>query len=426
MGTPRETVGGGELPPGRNMPDVRPAHPPRRRPPPPSPFSRLAITHTVSMTAEAFLTIALAGTLFFTVSPDSARPRVALFLLLTMAPFAVVAPVLGPLMDRSRSGRRLFVVATCGLRAVLAWMMAAHRHSLALYPEAFGVLVLSKGYTVAKSSIVPAVVDDDEALVGANSRLALLAVLGSFVGGIPAAGLLQIFGGEWSLRAAGVLYAAAALSALQLPRAAPRPPERAELARAELRAATVLLSATAMASLRAGVGFLTFFLAFALKRAGEPAWVYGLVIAGSALGGLLGAVAAPLLRRRWREESILVASVLAPALMALFAARDPRRPLLTLSALTLGVGAASGKLAFESIVQRDAPDADRSRAFARFETRFQLVWVAAGLLPVAISLPERLGFFAVAVTLGFFGLSYFGAVRAAARRGPRPAVTDRR
>jgi len=140
------------------------------------------------MAAEAFLTIALAGTLFFTVSPDSARPRVALFLVLTMAPFAVVSPVLGPLMDRSRGGRRLFVVITCAGRAVLALMMAAHRHSLAIYPEAFGVLVLSKGYTVAKSSIVPATVDDDESLVAANARLALLAVVGSFVGGLPAAG----------------------------------------------------------------------------------------------------------------------------------------------------------------------------------------------------------------------------------------------
>lgn len=368
------------------------------------------------MAAEAFLTVALAGTLFFTVSPDSARPRVALFLVLTMAPFAVVAPVLGPLMDRSRSGRRLFVVLTCAGRAVLAWMMAAHRQSLALYPEAFGVLVLSKGYAVAKSSIVPSVVDGDDALVSANARLALVGVVGSFVGGLPAAGILKLFGGEWSLRAGAVLYAVAALSSLKLPKGTPGPPEQPELARAELRAATVLLSATAMASLRAAVGFLTFFLAFALKREGEPAWVYGLIIAVSALGGFLGAVAAPFLRRRLREEWILAAAVLSPAFVALFAARDPGRPLLALTALALGVGAAAGKLAFESIVQRDAPDADRSRAFARFETRFQLVWVAAALLPVAVSLPHRLGFFGLAVTLGFFGLSYFGAIRTGAIR----------
>lgn len=402
---------------GRVMPDVRPTPAPPSKPRPArSPFSRLAVTHVISMSAEAFVTIALAGTLFFTVSPDSARPRVALFLILTMTPFAVVAPVLGPLMDRARSGRRFFVLFTCIGRAVLAWMMAIHRNSLLLFPLAFGVLVLSKGYSVAKSSMVPAVVRDDDALVEANSRLALVAVLGSFAGGIPAAAILQIGGSQWSLRAASVLYVIATLAAFGLPRAVPRPPEKSELARAELRRPTILLSATAMALLRAGVGFLTFFLAFALKRVGEPAWVYGVVIAASAVGGFFGAVVAPMLRRRVREESILLGAVLIPALAALFAARTVGIPTATIAALALGLGAGAGKLAFDALVQRDAPDADRSRAFARFETRFQLTWVAGGLLPVIVPLPTRVGFFALALTLGFAGLSYLGGVRASGRR----------
>lgn len=397
------------------MPDVRPARLRKPQPRPTTPFARLALTHAVSTASEAFVTIALAGTLFFTVSPGAARPRVALFLLLTMAPFAIVAPVLGPLMDRARSGRRFFVVATCLGRAVLAWMMAAHRNSLLLFPEAFGVLVLAKGYSVAKSSIVPAVVDDDrgETLVHANSRMALIAVLGGFAGGAVAVGVLNVFGGQWSLRMASVLYAVAAFTALRLPRAKARPPGRSELERAELRRATVLLSATAMAMLRAGVGFLTFFLAFALKRAGEPAWVYGLVIAASAVGGFVGAVLAPALRRHMKEETILTGAMLLPAVAALFAARDPDRLFVAVAALTLGAGAAAGKLAFDSLVQRDAPDADRSRAFARFETRFQLAWVAGAFIPVIVPLPERLGFAALALTLAFFAVSYVAGVRTA-------------
>lgn len=408
------------------MPDVRPTPAPQPKPRPArSPFSRLAVTHAISLSAESFVTIALAGTLFFTVSPDSARPRVALFLILTMAPFAVVAPILGPLMDRARSGRRFFVLFTCIGRAVLAWMMAAHRNSLLLFPEAFGLLVLSKGYSVAKSSMVPAVVDDDDALVEANSRLALVAVLGSFAGGIPAAGILQLGGAQWGLRAASVLYVVAMVTALRLPRGVPRPPEKSELARAELRRPTVLLSATAMAVLRAGVGFLTFFLAFALKRTGEPAWVYGVVIAASAVGGFIGAVVAPMLRRRIQEESILLGAVLTPALAALFAARTVGIPTATIAALALGLGAGAGKLAFDALVQRDAPDADRSRAFARFETRFQLTWVAGGLLPVIVPLPTRVGFFALALTLGFAGLSYLGGVRASGRRaGAAPVAGE--
>jgi MFS family permease len=395
------------------MPDVRPAHRPSVELPTASPFSRLALTHAVSTAAEAFMTVALAGTLFFTVSPDSARPRVMLFLALTMAPFAVVSPVLGPLMDRSRSGRRLFVVATCAGRAALALLMARHRNTLFLFPEAFGVLVLSKGYAVARASIVPSVVDDDDSLVTANSRLALIAVLGGFVGGLPAAGLLQLSGAATVLVVAAFVYAAAAVAALRLPRAAVKPHVATDAERAELRGAGIILAGSGMALLRAGVGFLTFFLAFALKRHGEPAWVYGIVIAGSAIGGFLGALLAPPAARRTREEAVLVTALLAPALAALLAARSFDRLWLVVSALVLGFGAAAGRLAFDSLVQRDAPDADRSTAFARFEARFQLAWVVGGLLPVVVPLPGRLGYLILAGALGFAGVTYVGGMRAA-------------
>jgi len=411
------------------MPDVRPVVPPARpgrrgrpAPPPASPFSRLALTHAVAMMAEAFVTVALAGTLFFTVSPDSARPRVALFLVLTMAPFAVVAPVLGPLIDRpGRSGRRMFVVLTGLGRCALAVLMVRHRHSLLMFPEAFGVLVLSKGYAVAKSALVPAVVDEERTLVEANARLSLVGVLAGFVGGLPAAGILRLLGSGTVLAVAAALYGAMAVTAVRLPRATPRPAAPVDLERAELRRPTVLLSATAMAVLRAGVGFLTFFLAFALRSAGEPAWFFGAVIAASAAGGFGAAVLTPALRRKVGEEAILAGALLFPALVALFAARDPGRLFPALTALALGFGAGAGKLAFDSLVQRDAPDADRGRAFARFETRFQLAWVAGGLAPVAVPLPERVGFLGVAVGLGFAALSYVGGVRAARRASGSPA-----
>ena len=51
--------------------------------------------HAVSTLGDALVAVALAGTLFFAVPVAAARPRVALYLLLTVAPFAVVAPLLG-------------------------------------------------------------------------------------------------------------------------------------------------------------------------------------------------------------------------------------------------------------------------------------------------------------------------------------------
>jgi hypothetical protein len=167
-----------------------------------------------------------------------------------------------------------------------------------------------------------------------------------------------------------------------------------------------------MGVLRAGVGFLTFVVAFALKRGHEPPWFFGLVLAAGALGGLIGAVAAPPLRRRLREETILVAALLLPAVVGIFGARGFSRIGVAVVACAVSVGASAGRLAFDSLVQRDAPDAARGRTFARFETRFQLAWVAGAFVPAALPIPGRLGFLILAVGLGFAGLSYLAGVRA--------------
>ena len=113
-----------------------------------------------------------------------------LYLLVTMLPFAVVAPVLGPALDYRRSGRRVLVVTSMMGRAVLALLMArwisdAAPGGLLVYPLAFGILVLAKGYSVAKSALVPALVDDTTELVRANSRLTLVSVIATTVGGVP-------------------------------------------------------------------------------------------------------------------------------------------------------------------------------------------------------------------------------------------------
>ena len=59
-----------------------------------------------------------------------------------------------------------------------------------------------------------------------------------------------------------------------------------------------------------------------------------------------------------------------------------------------------GRMAFDSIVQRDAPDANQGRAFAQFETRFQLSWAVAGVIPVLFTFPGRAAF----LTVGLIGV----------------------
>jgi hypothetical protein len=396
-----------------------------------NPFGRLAVTHAAASVGDACLTVSLAGSIFFTQSVGESRTQVLLYLLLTLAPFSLVAPVIGPALDRSRAGRRTLMAIGCFGRALVCFLMVGQLDSVLLFPLAFVALVLSKGHAVAKSALVPAVVRNESELVEANSRLSLIAIVASLVGGIPAAGIVAVFDARGSLLLAAIVFGFAGMLALRIPGAGrAAPPETVE-ERAELSVPSIRFAATAMAIMRGCVGFLTFLLAFLLKARGESALVFGLVLVASAAGGLVGVVITPYLRRALREESILAGSLLVPSLVALLAARDAG----TLGAMAIGftvaAGAAAGRIAFDSLVHRDGPEHLRGRAFARFETRFQLAWVAGALVPVLLLdvIDRRSGFFLLAITLFFSGLSYVAGLRARHEwGGPRPgppAITEK-
>src|SRR5580704_6016666 len=97
-----------------------------------TPFGRLALLHVVMTAGDTLVTVSLAGSLFFSISPEAAKNKVILYLLLTMAPFAVVAPLLGPVIDRSRGARRAVVVASGVGRAFVVILMARDIKSLLL------------------------------------------------------------------------------------------------------------------------------------------------------------------------------------------------------------------------------------------------------------------------------------------------------
>ncbi len=283
--------------------------------------------------------------------------------------------------------------------------------NLFLYPLAFGTLVLSKGQSIAKSALVPAVVADNDELVLANSRLAIMSVVSGVVVAPLAAGILKGLGAPWVLRTAAVVFILGAIAALGIPRAERVGPGETPDQREQLHARSIVVAGTAMGLLRGVVGFFTFFAAFALKRSGEPAWMFGVVLIGSALGNGFGTIIAPLLRKKVREEWILAGTLLVPAVPLIYAARSYGRFSLVAAAFTVAASAGCGRVAFDSLLQRDGADAARGRAFARFETRFQLVWVAGALLAVVFPGGGRGGIFLVALVLLFAGFSYVGGVR---------------
>jgi hypothetical protein len=278
--------------------------------------------------------------------------------------------------------------------------MARHLHSLLLFPEAFVVLVLSKAYMVTKAALVPATVDDDRQLVRANARLAVLAVLAGFVAAVPGVAVLKLsfLGAAWVLRLAALVFVLAGVAAVRLARApVERRPAPTAAEAAELKSHGILLGASAMAVLRGSVGFLTFLLAFAFRRAHAPSWWFGVAIGASLAGTLVGALVAPRVRRIVTEERMLTASLVFVAVAAAVGVRFGNRAAASALAGVVGLAASAAKLGFDSIVQRDVPVVAQGRAFARFETRFQLVWVAAALVPVLVPVPTRVGMIILAV-----------------------------
>ncbi|CAN0323406.1 unnamed protein product, partial [Phaeothamnion confervicola] len=135
------------------------------RPVPVTPFRRMARTHALMSAGDVAMYAALAGSVLFSLSPDAQRPKVLLYLLVSVAPFAVVAPLIGPTVDRIPGGRRFVMQLTSLGRVVIYLVMAFHTDDVLLYPLVFGVMVLSKTYAVSKSALVPSVVRNDEELV---------------------------------------------------------------------------------------------------------------------------------------------------------------------------------------------------------------------------------------------------------------------
>jgi predicted MFS family arabinose efflux permease len=387
------------------------------------PFSYLRQTHAFSSAGDACFAVSLAGSLFFSVPLTAARPKIMLYLLLTVVPFAVVAPLIGPVVDRYRGGHRVVMVSVCAARGVLCVAMAGQLNTLLVYPEALGVLALSKVYSVAKTALVPGLVPNTDALVDANSRLSRVSALAGAFGAMVGAGVTYATGASEVLIIAAALFGVGAVVASRLPRPNPGVSVSRALEYEEIHAPAPMMAAAAMGVLRAGIGFMTFLLAFALREAGEPPWFFGFALAAGGVGGFAGTYVASRLRRSLHEEEMLALALVVPALFILAAGIQVGRASVLGAALSLGLGASIGRQAFDSLIQHKAPDATRGRLMARFETGFQLAWAAGALVPVALRPPTWVGLLAIASMLIVGSVAYITGAHTSLRFEPEAMLT---
>ncbi|GIJ08191.1 hypothetical protein Van01_14050 [Micromonospora andamanensis] len=409
---------------------------------------RLFDLHAISCAGDTLIAIGLAGTIFFNVPLGEARSKVALYLLVTMVPFAMLAPVVGPLLDHFRHGRRYALASTMLGRAFLAWLISDYIHGFGLYPAAFGVLALSRAYGVARSAAVPRLLPEGLGLSQVGARASVYGtVAGALVAPIGLAAFW--FGPQWPLRVASVIFLVGMVISLRLPpKADSEPPERVPRPLRALRRGTderplgrgrpagrlVISTLVGAATLRAVYGFLLLFLAFTIK-AGDlttvvfgrdlgDEWALGLVGGALAVGTFLATAIGTRLRIH-RPAALQSSGMVIVAGVGVLTVLSFSLPMVALLCVVTAMMSGIAKLAVDASIQERIPERLRASSFAHSETALMLAFVAGGGLGL-VPFDGRIG---IAVAAGVGALAAARALvmarrlRAEKLRG-RPLTDD--
>jgi MFS family permease len=398
----------------------------------------------INSAGDALVAVALAGTLFFGLDVNQARGQVALYLLVTMAPFALIAPLIGPALDRMRHARRYSIAGTMLARGLLCWGMAgavANGDTVTFLPAAFGVLVLSKAFGVLRSAVTPRVLPDEITLVTANARASFAGLIAASVTAPAGAGLAVLIGEAWVLRIAMVVFVLGAVMSMRLPKhvdipdadepAGDEAPAQPRHWRTLPRVGPVVAEAMQVnAALRAFSGFLILYLAFLLRQERfDPVSTevaLGLLAACAGAGGLVGTGLGAWAKARAPQLIVYGTLAVATAIAAVAAAFFGLWAALAV-AFVAAFGQSLGKLAMDAVVQREIGEEVRSSTFAVSETLHQLVWVLGGLAGLGMSIVAdgRAALAAVAAALLLSLVILLGKRARNARLGrrtvPRPA-----
>ena len=388
---------------------------------------------------DSAMAVALANTLFFAAATGESKGRVALYLLITIAPFAVIAPLIGPALDRVQHGRRAALAASFLLRTALAIVLIMNYDggtggypSWVLYPCALGMMVLSKSFTVLRSAVTPRVMPPTIDLVRMNSRLTMFGLIGgTIIGGGIAAGFEYLFSTLFGLP--GALFVvvfitmAGASLAMRIPRLVEvtegevpttlsyhggtdsgdwgwlddETTEVIESPRQPLGRNTI----TALwgnCTIKAMVGFLFLYPAFVAKSQDASGWVQLGILAmigvAAGIGNLAGNVTAARLQLG-RPSVLVVRAATAVTVAALAAAIAGNLLVAAVATLVTSGASAIAKAALDASLQDDRPEESRASALGRSESALQLAWVLGGALGVLVYTDLWVGFTAISALL---------------------------
>ncbi|WP_084467589.1 MFS transporter [Actinokineospora inagensis] len=422
-------------------------------------LTSLTYATMLNYAGDAAMAVALANTLFFSAASGESKGKVALYLLITVAPFALLAPVIGPMLDRLQRGRRLAMCAASAGQALMCVIMAIHFNDWMLYPAALGKMVLSKSFTVLKAAITPRVLPPEITLAKTNARLTVFGLAAGAGGGAVAALFANIFDSPGALWFTVVISVVGAVQALRIP-------AWVEVTEGEVPASIsarmplpttrrqpmgrhVVVSLWGNGTIRVLTGFLMMFAAFAVRAQNEAAPVQQLLLLGLIAGAAgLGSFAGNAVGARvhiGNHEQVVLGCVIAALASTIVATLTAGIFAATMVGLVGSVASALAKNSLDAVIQDDLPEESRASAFGRSETVLQLGWVLGGAVGVLLPPIWWVGFLVVTVLLavgfaqtvltrrgstlipGFGGQRAVDGVAAALRRfrpAPRPMRDD--
>jgi len=378
-------------------------------------FRRLFIANTISRWGDTFNAVALVILVFRLTGSGI---KVAGTVAFEIVPVILLGFVAGYVVDRFHR-TQVMVAADLGRAAIAFGLAFAHGQLWFIYAAAFGFSSLTVFFNPAASSVIPALVEEDD-VVGANSALWSAAVISQIVLA-PLAGALVAFAGPgpaFAINGASFVMSAVLLTRLKIPRPAEVPrtswhqvTEGLRVVRAS-RFLSVLTGVQAMAALSAGAtSALLVVLAEDHLRVGPTH--FGFLLAAIGIGAAAGPLLLQRLTREVRTPLFLFGPYLLRGTVDLGLAASSSFVFAVPLLGAYGIGTSTGMIAYNSALQRNVADSVRGRIFAFYD----VVWQSSRLLSIGIGgfLADRLGITVVyalggvlllcAGALGMFGLS---------------------
>jgi MFS family permease len=387
--------------------------------------------------ADGVFQASLAGTILFNPERAAHAGDIAAGFAVLLLPYSLLGPFAGVLLDRWSRQRVLFganllrALLVCGVAAEIA----AGVHGQPFYLSALVVISVNRFILSALSASQPHVVPNEQ-LMTANSISTTAGAVAAAAGGGVAIGIRALFGDGNSGYAtialgSALFYALAALGALRFGARQLGPDEQTQATRQSVvhvlagmlagarhigsrppvRRAFVVIGVhrfvygvTAICTL---LLYRNYFTDDGVLRAGLAG--LGQIVVAIAVGGGLAALISPAAARRWGYVRWSAALLVMAGVVEIVLGLPFQLATFLPAAALLGLSAQGVKICVDTLTAQLVDDEYRGRVFSIYDTVFNVVFVAAGVL-TALLLPENgrssVAVIAIAVCYEVTGLVY--------------------